>query len=299
MAADAHVHVGAQRAFLHVAVAGAEIAHDAAQFSQICAGFFRAADVGLAHDLHQRDPGAVEVDERQRRMLVVHRFSCVMLQMQASDADRFRAAVGKLDRHRTGADDRVLVLADLVACRKIGVEIVLAIEAAHQIDVRGKPEPSAHRLCDAFAVDDRQHPRERGIDEAHLRIGRGAEPGRRPAEQFCRADHLGVDFETDHDLPRAALACDRVAHADRPTLSLSAPGAEWALSRSLMPGGIMPRSPSAARQTPPHARSRRRRRTRSPRRTACRAPASPAAGPARPAPPAPKCPGCRPCWRAR
>ena len=63
-------------------------------------------------------------------MLVVHRLAGVLLEMQALDADCERAAVEEIDRHLALADDRLLVLRDLIALRKIRVEVVLAVEDA-------------------------------------------------------------------------------------------------------------------------------------------------------------------------
>ena len=81
------VDVGAHRAFVHVAVAGAEIAHDGAQLGEIGLGLVGRAHVGLRDDLHQRHAGAVEVDIGHGRMLVVHRLAGILLQMQPLDAD--------------------------------------------------------------------------------------------------------------------------------------------------------------------------------------------------------------------
>ena len=69
-------------------------------------------------------------------MLVVDRLAGVLLQMQALDADLDRA------RRRTSiidlalADDRLLVLADLVALRQVRIEVVLAVEDALEVDLR-------------------------------------------------------------------------------------------------------------------------------------------------------------------
>ena len=60
--AHADVDVGAHRAFLHVAVAAADIAQDRAQLADIGPGLGRRAHVGPADDLHQRHARAVEVD---------------------------------------------------------------------------------------------------------------------------------------------------------------------------------------------------------------------------------------------
>ena len=66
LAALAHGHVGvhAHRALLHVAVGDAEGEPDSAQLLREAARLLGRADVGLAHELHERRAGAVEVDER-------------------------------------------------------------------------------------------------------------------------------------------------------------------------------------------------------------------------------------------
>ena len=64
------------------------------------------------------------------RMLIVQRLAGVLLEMQARDADLARGTIGKLDLDLALADDRMLVLADLIAGRQIGIEVVLAVEPA-------------------------------------------------------------------------------------------------------------------------------------------------------------------------
>jgi hypothetical protein len=66
-------------------------------------------------------------------MLVVHRLAGVLLQMQALDADldvlELALAIRpERDHDLALADDRVLELADLVALRQVGIEVVLAVE---------------------------------------------------------------------------------------------------------------------------------------------------------------------------
>jgi hypothetical protein len=46
----------------------------------------------------------------------------------------------------------------------------------------------------------------RRVDGADLAVRLGAERGRGAAEQLGLGDYLGVDFEADHDLPRAGAA---------------------------------------------------------------------------------------------
>ena len=139
-------------------------------------------------------------------MLVMQRLARVLLEMQAGHPDLLRAAVGQLDLDLAFAHNRMLVLADLIPGRQIGVEVVLAVETTYDVDMGVQPEPRPYRLCDALPVDDGQHPRKRRIDETHLRVRLGAEIGRGAAEQLGAADDLSVDFETDHDLPGTALA---------------------------------------------------------------------------------------------
>ena len=61
-------------------------------------------------------------------MLVVQRLAGVLLEMQPLDADGDGLAVRHVDRDLALADDRRLVLADLIALRQIGIEIVLPVE---------------------------------------------------------------------------------------------------------------------------------------------------------------------------
>ena len=206
--ADRDVHVGAERAFLHVPVAGAEIAHDLAELAHVFRRLLRPADVGAGDDLHQRDAGAVQVHEAEPRVHVVDRLSGVLLQMDALDPDLSRDAGLDIDQHLALADDGVLELADLIALRQVGIEIVLAVEDRAQVDRRLQPQPGAHRLFDAEAVDHRQHARHRRVHEAHVRIGLGPELRRRAGEQLGFGAHLRVHLHPDHKLPVAGGAGD-------------------------------------------------------------------------------------------
>ena len=92
------------------------------------------AQVGLGHDLHQRDAGAVEIDERHGGVLIVQRLAGVLLEVQALDADLDALAAFQIDRDFALADHRRFVLADLIALRQIGIEVVLPVEYRLQID---------------------------------------------------------------------------------------------------------------------------------------------------------------------
>ncbi len=48
---------------------------------------------------------------------------------------------------RAFADDRILVLRDLIALRQVGIEIVLAVEDRTFVDLSLQTEAGAHRLA--------------------------------------------------------------------------------------------------------------------------------------------------------
>jgi hypothetical protein len=63
-------------------------------------------------------------------MLVVHRLAGVLLEMHAVMPTSNVEPSSQLDLDLPLADDRMLELADLIALRQIGVEIVLPVEHA-------------------------------------------------------------------------------------------------------------------------------------------------------------------------
>src|SRR6516165_2430910 len=201
------VAVAAQRALLHVAVAGAEIAQDRAQFAQIETGLLGAPQIGLRDDLHQRDTGPVQIHESQGRMLVVQALAGILLEMQPGDADLAHGPVGHVQTDPAVSDNRLLILRDLITGRQVGIKVVLALEDAVQVDLGIEAEPGLDRLLNAKPVNDRQHPRKRGVDRRNLGVGLRPEIGRRPGKQLSLRDHLSMDLDPDHrlPLPRAAL----------------------------------------------------------------------------------------------
>jgi hypothetical protein len=62
-------------------------------------------------------------------VLVVDRLAGVLLQVQALDADLRVDAIDQ-STDLALADDRMLELADLIALRQVGIEIVLAVETS-------------------------------------------------------------------------------------------------------------------------------------------------------------------------
>ena len=143
-------------------------------------------------------------------MLVVQALARVLFQMQPLDADRDSLAAQQIDDHFALADDRVLVLADLIALRQVGVEIVLPVEDRVEIDLRLQPEPGADGLGDAALVDHRQHAGHGGIDQAHMAVRLASEFGRGAGEQLGVGGNLRMDLHADHHLPGAGLAFDEI-----------------------------------------------------------------------------------------
>ncbi len=199
--ADRDVHVGAQVAVLHVAVAGAEIAQDLAQLDDVGGSFLGAPDIGTGDDFHQRHAGAVEIDEGHVGVHVVDRLAGVLFEVDALDAHPARHARPHVDDHLALADDRVVELRNLVALRQVGVEVILAVEGGDQIDLGLQTQPGAHRLLDAIVVDHRQHPRHRRVDEGDVGVGLGAEGGRGAREQLGVGRDLGMHLHADHQFP--------------------------------------------------------------------------------------------------
>src|SRR5690606_13164974 len=148
------VDIGPERALLHVAVAGIEIAHDLAELADIFGRLLGAADVRAGDDLHQRDAGTVEVDEAACRVEIMDLLARILFEMDALDPHAPGDAGLHVDEHLALADDRVVELADLVALRQVGVEVVLAIETREAVDLRLEAEAGTYRLLDAEAVQD-------------------------------------------------------------------------------------------------------------------------------------------------
>ena len=153
-AASAHRDVGvdAQRALLHPAVRRAGGDEDRPQLVDVAAGLLGAADVGLRDDLDERHAGAVVVDERvvgavdPAAPADVGRLAGVLFDVGADDSDD--RAVGQLDS--TADVDRLVVLADLVVLRHVGIEVVLPVEHRRR-DARPERHADAHRELDGAA----------------------------------------------------------------------------------------------------------------------------------------------------
>ena len=168
-----HVGVAAERAFLHVAVADLEVAHQRVDLLHVRDRFLGRAHVRLGDDLEQRRAGAVQVDAAGVREALVQRLAGILLEVRARDADGLDGAVLEHDVERAARDDRLLVLADLVALRQVRIEVVLAREDRARARSRAPiAEPELDRHAHRLGVQHRQHARVGQIDQARLRVRR-------------------------------------------------------------------------------------------------------------------------------
>ena len=206
--ADGNVHVRAQVAVLHVTVTCAKVAHDLTQFADIGRSFFGTANVGAGHDFHQCNACAVEVDEGHVRVHVVDRFTRILFEVDTFDTDLTRCAVAHFDQHFTFANDGVVKLGNLVALRKVRVEIVFAVKRGPKVDLCLQAQTSANGLCHATFVDDGQHTGHTSVHKCHVRVRLCAEFSRSPREQFCLGRDLRVHLKADHEFPIAGRPCD-------------------------------------------------------------------------------------------
>ena len=123
-------------------------------------------------------------------------FAGVFLHVDAPDADALpRAADLDLDLAVLG--DGQFVLGDLVALGQVGVEIVLAREAALAGDGAAGGERHAQGVVHHGPVEHGQHPRHAQADRADVGVGRRTELGRTAAENLGSGLELGVNLKTD------------------------------------------------------------------------------------------------------
>ena len=155
------------------------------------------------NDLEQRRAGAVQINAGRGMERVVQRLAGIFFEVRALDFDLKRATVVSANGNFAAAHDRQFVLADLIALRQIGIEVVFAREYAFARDLRIDGQTEADRLAEHGSIRYRQRARQRDIDRAGLRIRFGAVMRRGAREQLARGIELGVDFQADDGLPIA------------------------------------------------------------------------------------------------
>jgi hypothetical protein len=125
------------------------------------------------------------------RLADVDHLRGVLLEMRTVDADVAEPTVD---------GEGLVVLADLVALRQVGIEVVLAVEDGSgrhlALERRRDHQPVADRLF----VDRRQGPRMTEADRAGVDVGLIAEGARTAAEHLGPGGELDVDLQPDHRL---------------------------------------------------------------------------------------------------
>ena len=95
---------------------------------------------------------------------------------------------------------RDVVLADLVALRQVGVEVVLAVEDRARRDLALERRGDHQRVADRLLVGHRQRPGMAEADRAGVDVRLVAERQRAAAEHLRPRRELDVDLEPDHGL---------------------------------------------------------------------------------------------------
>ena len=129
----------------------------------------------------------------------MQRFAGIFFEVKACDANALGAAV-VFDFDPATGSERELKLGDLVALRKIGIEIVFAGEAGAFVDGTVEGQGGAHAQFDSAFVEDRKSAGESETDGASVGIGRVAEARGATAKDFGMGEELRVDFQADDDL---------------------------------------------------------------------------------------------------
>src|SRR5581483_8584666 len=207
---------------------------------------------------------AVEVDERRRRavdparLCDVHVLRRVLLEMCARDSDRDLAVRRRHGELPAGAQ-RLVVLADLVRLRVVGIEVLLAVEDGALRDLAVEREPQLDRLLHRPPVRHRQRTRECEAHRARLRVRLAAEAVAAAAEHLRLRLQLHVDLEADHGLPflcsgagkagtctdgrlRRAYAAAHVRYLAGTTLKSSASSSAWPTRKSVFSANCAPTS---------------------------------------------------------
>src|SRR5207248_6532811 len=176
LAAAAYVRVAAERPLFHVAVVDPQVDESEPQRLQVLARLFGAAQLRLADDLDQRNAAAVQVHVRAVRPVDV--LPSVLFEVDAREPHLAHAPVGLRNGDRAALADGELVLRDLEALRKIGIEIVLPRPHAALRDLTPERLPRLDGHPDDAPVPRRPRAGNTEAHRAHLRMRRRAQVGR-------------------------------------------------------------------------------------------------------------------------
>jgi hypothetical protein len=117
--------------------------------------------------------------------------------VDAEDADATPTVGAVVVDHAIGRQ-RFLVLRNLIALWKVGVEVVLTREDRRRLDRTSERQPGLDGVFDGRPVEHRQRARQPEAHRADVRIGRRTEPGAAAAEDLARSQQLRVNLEADY-----------------------------------------------------------------------------------------------------
>ncbi len=89
----------------------------------------------------------------------MHGLAGILFQMRAGDPDALRRAILQHDVHMALGHDGQFVLADLIALRQVGIEVILSREHRHRRDAGGDGQTELHGHSHRGLVQHRQHAR--------------------------------------------------------------------------------------------------------------------------------------------
>src|ERR1700687_5819621 len=123
--ADVRIH--AKTSLLHADIAYVQILEDLLQGPEISASRGGGPDVGLAHDLDERNASPIEIDGCRARVTVVNRLARILFHVQARNAVLVvTSALFLTDGNGSPSRERLIELRYLVTLRQVGIEVVLA-----------------------------------------------------------------------------------------------------------------------------------------------------------------------------
>ena len=175
---DGHIGITAERPFLHIAVADFQGPDEGVEFLQISNRFTGRTQIRFGDDFQQRRAGAIQVNPRHFVKVLVKRLSGIFFEMGPGDPDTFTACVRR-NLKAAAADNRNLVLTDLITLGQIRVEVIFPGKDRHPIDrcANRKTKSGGHKR--SLAVHHRKHAGQADIDCTGLGIGRCTIGGRR------------------------------------------------------------------------------------------------------------------------
>ncbi len=201
---DRDIGVAAQAPLLHVAVVDANRHQNLAQPAEELAGLGGRAQIRFGHDLEERDTAAIEVQVGPAvgiRKAFVQGLAGILFEVRPGDPDPPRLA-GHLVLDAPAGGDGPFVLRDLISLREVRIEVILAREDRHRVDlaIEGVRDPDGefHDL----SVQHRQRARQPKAHGADIGVRWRPEPGAAAAEDLRLGQQLRVNLETNHGLER-------------------------------------------------------------------------------------------------